>query len=580
MSVSVSGNLRGLNAAQVRRVGRLYGRRIPRSELVSLELARELCSLAEALRRRIGVLVSRSGDIEEVFIGTREMLYLPDLGRYRFGRGRLRRLRLIFSDLGTSREPVIPGDILHDLEALRLDTVVSVRVRDNHTAATYAYIIPSAQVESPTIQIEIINELSLFDFDFAEFIDSLENELAGFRRQTHVIGKLSTVLVGVYDKRFGGVEVSMRELEDLARTAGLNVVDRIIQRRTPDPRTLLGKGKMQEVILRCQRVGTEMMVFDTELRPSQWRAITNSTDLRVIDRSMLILDIFAQRARSSEGRLQVELAQLRYNLPRLVEMDAGLSRLTGGIGGRGPGETKLELGRRRTRERIAELESRIDHISEQRGLRRSRREANLVPLVPILGYTNVGKSSLFNLLTGSSVLVEDKLFATLDPAQRQMVVPFEVLTEQTETSSNGAERWMDPRERTLILSDTVGFIQNLPAALMSAFRATLEELYSATLLVHVVDASDPEIRERKDTVDGILREMGLAHMPTLMVLNKIDLIDSLNCAKLCQSLGAIGVSAQTGAGITLLQQRLFELVIAPRRRGQRANGMPAVIAEP
>ncbi|RIL10333.1 MAG: GTPase HflX [Proteobacteria bacterium] len=267
-------------------------------------------------------------------------------------------------------------------------------------------------------------------------------------------------------------------------------------------------------------------------RPGQWRAITNATELKVLDRSMLILDIFAQRASSSDGRLQVELAQLRYNLPKLVEKDAGLSRLTGGIGGRGPGETKLEIGRRRIRDRISDLERRIDKLSAERQLRRQKRQESKLPLAAIIGYTNVGKSTLFNVITGSSVVAEDKLFATLDPAKRKVVVPGE-----------------EGRLTEFVLSDTVGFIRNLPEELRNAFRATLEELYDAALLLHVMDASDPEIAKRKQAVDEILAEMKLAQVPCLNVLNKIDLADRGELPGLVREYGAVPVSARTKEGI-------------------------------
>ena len=287
-----------------------------------------------------------------------------------------------------------------------------------------------------------------------------------------------------------------------------------------------------------------MIVFDAELRPSQWRAITNATELRVIDRSMLILDIFAQRATTSDGRLQVELAQLRYNLPKLVEKDAGLSRLSGGIGGRGPGETKLELGRRRIRDRIAELEQRINKLAEQRTLRRQKRVDQEIPLVALVGYTNVGKSSLFNVLTKSTVLAENKLFATLSPAQRRIVFPVPAPFDQ----------------RFAVLSDTVGFIRDLPKELFNAFRATLEELHGAALLLHVVDASDPEIAQKLGNVEAILTELELSSIPRVTVLNKIDACPPDRVALLLKEHNAVGVSAVKRTGIDDLRMLVYRAI--------------------
>lgn len=530
MSLRIHGNTKGLSPSELKAVEKLHRRSLAKDELVSLEFAREIFRTASQLRRRIGVLVSREGSVEEVILGTKEILYLPDLGRYRFGKGRLRRLRLIFSDLSTGeRRPGIPHDIYTDLEKLRLDAVVSVKERSNRVEAAWAHLLALDPRATGHTRTELVEDLGLYTLDFGSFMDELEGELAATRTTEAVSGKTRAVLVGVYGKGVGNPESSMAELEELARTAGLVVADRILQRREPDPKTLLGKGKLEEVVLRCLRLEADMIVFDTELKPTQWRQITNSTELKVIDRSMLILDIFAQRATSSDGRLQVELAQLKYNLPRLVEKDAGLSRLSGGIGGRGPGETKLEIGRRRIRDRISELEGRIIKLGEQRSLRRTRRKERELPVVAILGYTNVGKSTLFNALTGSDVLAENKLFATLDPAQRRLVIP--------------ALDGEDGAPLVAVLSDTVGFIRELPAELTNAFRATLEELSDATLLVHVLDASDPEIAERKKAVDAVLATMELAAIPQIVVLNKIDRISPDVAAQREREFKGVSVSA-------------------------------------
>ena len=345
------------------------------------------------------------------------------------------------------------------------------------------------------------------------------------------------ILVGVYEPRSEREPAErMLELKELARTAGLRVLDTVVQKRRIDPKTFIGKGKLEELVLRCVRLGAEMIVFDAELKPGQWRSIINHTELKVLDRSMLILDIFARRATSSEGRLQVELAQLQYNLPRLTERDSGLSRLSGGIGGRGPGETKLEVGRRRVRERLSDLENNLKKLRAARGLRRTEKKKRGMRLVSIIGYTNVGKSTLFNRITGSTVLVENKLFATLDPSQRKLFLP----------SSDPSAR---EDEKYAIISDTVGFIRDLPKELEVAFRATLEELFEASLLVHVIDASDSDAPGKYNAVCEILKVMGLENIPELVVANKSDAATPEQVEKLTNEFNAVAVSAVTGLAL-------------------------------
>jgi GTP-binding protein HflX len=302
------------------------------------------------------------------------------------------------------------------------------------------------------------------------------------------------------------------------------LVDVIIQtRHEPDPRYVVGKGKLQELSLAALHHDAELVIFDQNLSASQARAIADNVELKVIDRTQLILDIFAQRAKSLDGKLQVELAQLKYALPRLSGRGTSMSRLMGGVGGRGPGETKLEIDRRRAKERVTLLSRKIEELGKQREQRRARRAAGSVPVAAIVGYTNAGKSTLMNTLTGSDVLAEDKLFATLDPTARRLRFP---------------------NETEYVLTDTVGFIRDLPEDLVAAFKATLEELGEADVLVHVVDVSQPNWEQRMRAVDGILGELKLRDTPVILAFNKLDLIEDANEGKaLCRQWEAIGISA-------------------------------------
>jgi GTP-binding protein HflX len=541
MADEVFGNSKGLAPSELRAVRKLYQRSVDATELVSLDLAREMLSVAQGLRRRVGVLINRQGRVEVVVLGTKEIIYVPDLGRYRLGRSRLRNLRFIFTDLSRDKEQAsIPYDVFADLERLRFDVVASIRSAPNRVSMSFAYLVPAKGMDTATTMTEEVKDLGAYEDNFLERVEAIEQSLAAEIVQLDS-DEVGAVLVGVYEKGDGDPESSMLELRELARTAGVTVVDQVMQRRRIDPKTFIGSGKLQELVIRCLRLGAEVLVFDAELKPSQWRSITNSTELKVIDRSMLILDIFAQRAQSADGRLQVELAQLKYNLPRLVEKDAGLSRLSGGIGGRGPGETKLELGRRTIRDRIAELERRLSKVRQSRDFRRGRRRENQMQLVSVVGYTNVGKSTLFNLLTGSQVLAENKLFATLDPSQRRLFLPNMAKDEMAESGG-----------RTVVISDTVGFIRKLPVELETAFRATLEELYDAALLVHVVDAADPDVIGKYQAVRTILGQMDLAQLPELVVVNKIDLVAPAVIESLCKELQAVPVSAAKKVGIGAL----------------------------
>jgi GTP-binding protein HflX len=351
----------------------------------------------------------------------------------------------------------------------------------------------------------------------------------------------------------------MNELRELARTAGVEIAEEIIQLRDRiDPKFVLGKGKLEDVIIRAMQRGADVLVFDRELTPAQISAIAKESDLKVIDRTQLILDIFAQRAESHDGKLQVELAQLKYNMPRLGMKDDSLSRLTGGIGGRGPGETKLEIGRRRAKERVAHLEAQLRKLSKRREQRRSKRTRAAVPTIAIVGYTNAGKSTLLNTLTGAEVLAEDKLFATLDTRSRHLKVG-----------------WAGYGDREVVITDTVGFIRDLPEDLFAAFRATFEEAADADLILHVVDAADPVKTEHMETTEKVLTELGLAEIPRVVVFNKIELLTAIDAKILSKKFPeAVLLSAMQRETTRPL---LHRLAVELKERWEQSAKMPAAV---
>jgi GTP-binding protein HflX len=525
----VSGNTLGLKPSQLHALRRTYRRRVDADAIVTPELARHLCEVSLETNRQIGVLLDRKGDVQAVIVGDARKLELPDVGRARAGESRLRGLRLVHTHL--NGEPLTRDDHT-DLALLRLDLVAALEVREDGLPGKvhYAHLLPE-NPQGAMWKDEEAPGVHALSYDPLSGALALEEEFARARALRRTGGAERAILVG-----FGGkgrpralAEASLEELRELARTAGVEILEATLQlRRDLDPRYLIGKGKLEDIVLRSMQRMATMIVFDAELSPSQARHIAEATSLKILDRTQLILDIFAQRAQSADGKLQVELAQLKYLYPRLVGRDDSLSRLAGGIGGRGPGETKLEIDRRRVRDRITALERRIEALGADRHLRRKQRNARGLPVLSIVGYTNAGKSTLLNALTDSSVLVEDKLFATLDPTSRRLRFP---------------------RDREVIITDTVGFIRDLPPDLVTAFRATLEELGDADLLLHVVDASDPRHEEQIEAVDGILRDLGLGEKRRVIVMNKIDRLPAGEGAATAHRRDAVAISAATRAGI-------------------------------
>ncbi|HEX9053015.1 MAG TPA: GTPase HflX [Anaeromyxobacter sp.] len=541
----VFGNTLGLKPSQLHALRRTYRRRVDARSVVSPELARHLCEVSHETNRQIGVFLDRKGDVQAVIVGDARRLELPDVGRARAGESRLRGLRLVHTHL--NGEPLTRDDHT-DLALLRLDLVAALEVREDGLPGKvhWAHLLPE-NPQGAMWKDEVASGVHELGWDPLAGALALEEEFARVRAARRTGGAERAILVGFGGRERGRAqaEASLDELRELARTAGVEPIEATLQmRRDPDPRYLIGKGKLEDIVLRSMQRMATLIVFDAELSPSQARHIAEATSLKILDRTQLILDIFAQRAQSADGKLQVELAQLRYLYPRLVGRDDSLSRLAGGIGGRGPGETKLEIDRRRVRDRITALERRIDALGADRHLRRKQRNARGLPVLSIVGYTNAGKSTLLNALTDSRVLAEDVLFATLDPTSRRLRFP---------------------RDREVIITDTVGFIRDLPPDLVTAFRATLEELGDADLLLHVVDASDPRHDEQIEAVEGILRDLGLAAKRRVLVMNKIDRLPAGEGAALAHRRDAVAVSAATRDGLAELLHACDRLLFAEGR---------------
>jgi len=497
------------------------------------------------------VLLSRQGAVEDVIVGDAHQLVLPDIGRLRGGTGRFRGLRLVHTHL---RGEDLTRDDLNDLALLRLDLVAMIDTDEEGRPGRMevAYLNPAEVTGKPAPQEAKEGEppadpfihvkapdVHRLDFDFQRTIRALEAELSRAAKAAAAQGKERALVIGVIpdDDHFD-------ETLELVRASGVEIAGTVRQKRFKvHPKTAVGRGKLQDIVLEGMRRNAEVAIFDIDLKPGQARSFEDATGLKAIDRTQLILDIFAQRAKSRDGKLQVELAQLKYSLPRLTAKDEGLSRLTGGIGGRGPGETVLEVGRRRINDRIRKLEKQIDQLSKSRDIRRRRRREQPIPILSIVGYTNAGKSTLLNAMTNSEVAVEDQLFMTLDPTSRRLRFP---------------------REGEVIITDTVGFIADLPKDLVTAFRATLEELADADLLLHVVDAADEHLEQKVQAVERLLEELDLGEIPRLTVINKADLLPEGQAEAIAQRYEGVAVSALRRKGFRELIHAAEERLTAER----------------
>lgn len=545
----IHGNLTGLSALERHGLDRLGHHVAQPEEIVSDALAVRMCGLAARLQRQVGVLIDRSGRVTHVLAGDDHQVELPDLGRWGKESGRLRGLRLVHVHL--KGEP-IDGDDLNDLARLGLDLVAALTHRDGVPhLISIAHLATERQAETHhTVEpTETLPQTpwSTLNFQCNRFVTDLEAGLTKKRPAGRMVdARARALLIHVGPESIAEAEDVLDEMEELARTAHVEVVGRVIQRRRDiDGRTLIGSGKLSEITLKAMQADATALIFDRELSPSQSKAIAKQAELKVLDRTQLILDIFARRARSQDGKLQVELAQLRYSLPRLGDRDNALSRLAGGIGGVGPGETKLEIDRRRCRDRIHRIEDMMDKLKRGRGVRRAGRTAAETPSIALLGYTNVGKSSLLNALSKADAYTENLLFATLDPTTRRIHLP------------GGTQ---------VVLTDTVGFIRDLPKDLLGAFEATLEEAEAADLLLLVVDAGHPQMERQLASVVRILGDHALGDHPRRVILNKCDAIrDPAAVREVAANFDATQVSALTRQGLPELLASLEVSVLAARQ---------------
>lgn len=527
MANKPNGNLTGIKSAMLDRLKSLYDFKQGLDEFASFELLSELCACSGEINREISVYISRDGSIVDVSVGDSAKVSMPSMRLVR-NEDRLCGVRCIHTH--PSGDGRLSGVDLGTLRSMKLDCMAAVGVSDGKPTQLYAAYLGDFDEDTGSRAALVYGPMRPYKLPQKALIAEIFNSDDRFRsttKEVEAVEQERAVLVGMdNDEGYDTLE----ELNELAKTAGALVVGKVrVRRRTIDNATYVGSGKANELSLMGSELEADLFIFDDELSAIQLRTLEEALGARVIDRTTLILDIFAARATSREGKLQVELAQMRYRLPRLIGQGQVLSRLGGGIGTRGPGEKKLEIDRRRIRRRVFELETELSEIEKQRGLRRESRKANRIPLVALVGYTNAGKSTMLNALTDSNVLAEDKLFATLDPVVRKI------------TLSGGTEA---------LLSDTVGFINKLPHDLVEAFKSTLEEVSNSDLILQVVDISCPYHEKQMRVVDGVLESLHAADIPRIIVFNKADAIPS--CDLPAESENRLNVSALRGTGIEKL----------------------------
>ena len=537
----IKGNIKGIRDSVIAELQKLYDMQSP--QLVSQELAVKLADITEYINREISVYITRSGQIIEIAVGDNATVELPSFSGRR-GAGRLSGIRCIHTHPGGN--PYLSGVDISALKNNKYDAMVAIGVLSpDFTKSELTFGLITGIDSNENYTAECYGPYSIEDAENINFVNTVSTIERILDKQTGTaslqVMSERAILIGMEWGRNDSlwtVDDSLEELKQLADTAGATVIKKFIQKRPkPDPAFFIGRGKVQELALYAQQENIDLCVFDDELSPAQQRNIESVMGIRILDRTALILDIFAQRARTNEGKLQVELAQLQYTLPRIMGKGLMLSRLGGGIGTRGPGETKLEVDRRRIRDRIAFIKDQIEKVKAVRSLHRSKRKKNNVFEVSLVGYTNAGKSTLLNTLTNSDIYAKDQLFATLDPTTRQLTLP---------------------NKQEIILTDTVGFIQRLPHQLIAAFRSTLEVVTEADLLVHVIDVSHELYKEQAAAVHEVLKEIGAETKPVITVYNKIDKLppDSKLSDRLALEEDTVCISAAKKLNLETLQQMI------------------------
>ena len=537
----IKGNIKGIRDSVIAELQKLYDMQSP--QLVSQELAVKLADITEYINREISVYITRSGQIIEIAVGDNVTVELPSFSGRR-GAGRLSGIRCIHTHPGGN--PYLSGVDISALKNNKYDAMVAIGVvSPDFTKSELTFGLITGIDSNENYTAECYGPYSIEDAENINFVNTVSTIERILDKQTGTaslqVMSERAILIGMEWGRNDSlwtVDDSLEELKQLADTAGATVIKKFIQKRPkPDPAFFIGRGKVQELALYAQQENIDLCIFDDELSPAQQRNIESVMGIRILDRTALILDIFAQRARTNEGKLQVELAQLQYTLPRIMGKGLMLSRLGGGIGTRGPGETKLEVDRRRIRDRIAFIKEQIEKVKAVRSLHRSKRKKNNVFEVSLVGYTNAGKSTLLNTLTNSDIYAKDQLFATLDPTTRQLTLP---------------------NKQEIIITDTVGFIQRLPHQLIAAFRSTLEVVTEADLLVHVIDVSHELYKEQAAAVHEVLKEIGAETKPVITVYNKIDKLppDSKLADRLALEEDTVCISAAKKLNLETLQQMI------------------------